>query len=150
MALAVWPVDLPQSPLFEGTEESLVDTRVGFQPDAGPSQVMSIFTRGIKKVTYGIGPLRDYHKDLLDVFVEETLVGGTQFFEWASPAWNSQLLVFKFVALPVYQLKIHRSTISEAASSENAGAGYVTWTGKIQRKWFTLFSLARFPWYPAA
>lgn len=150
MPLAVWPGALPQSPLAEGTEESLVDTRIGFQPDAGPSQVMSIFTRGVKTVTYGIGPLRDYQKDVLDNFVETTLVGGTQFFEWASPAWNNAVFVFRFLTLPTYPLKIPRAVVEAAGSSENAGPGYATWTGKIQRTFFSAFSLARFPWYPAA
>ena len=151
MPLAVFPASLPQSLLVEGTSEQSQDQRVRFQPDAGPAIVTNLFTKPAKTLQARLGPLRDYQKDLLDVFVETTLAGGTQPFEWTSPGWDGSVgdtFTFRFVSLPTYDLLFGRRFIVEAGVSENAGPGYPTWT-QTQRMWFASFTLERLPWFPA-
>jgi hypothetical protein len=152
MALDQWPAGLPQSLLFAGTTEQSQDGRVRFQPDAGPAIVTNLFTRAAKIVQARLGPLRDYQKDLLDVFVETTLSGGVEPFEWASPGWDGSAgdtFTFRFVSLPTYELLMPRSTLTEAVGDVSpAGPGYVTWT-TTQRRWIASFALERLPWFPA-
>jgi hypothetical protein len=147
--VAVWLPQLPQSPLLEGTSEQGQDQTVSFPPDAGPGIVWGAFTKPVKVASYGLAPLRDYQRDLLDNWIEVTLVGNTQPFDWTSAAWSGATFRFRLVGLPKYDLLLPVSVVAEAASSESpVAAGYPTYTGKLQRKWRASITLARFPWYP--
>lgn len=134
MANALWPADLPQSlPLLAPIEP--VDRRGRFEPDAGPAQVWALETEPVELVAVEQKPMlmTSYQRGVLVAFVRDTLIGGSQPFDWTEPWPGAGLLTFRFSRLPRYLPTV-------PAREMNGRAEQITYDVTFTLEWF--------PWLP--
>lgn len=96
MALATWPITLPQVVDHEGFEHSFSVSSRRTEMDSGVPFQRPLYTFVPPKFTGQI--LLDYSQlETLRVFWEDTLAFGTQKFNWVNPL-NDQPAVCRFVS----------------------------------------------------
>ncbi|MCI0557370.1 MAG: hypothetical protein MN733_02665, partial [Nitrososphaera sp.] len=94
--LAVWPAELPQSPLLEGLSFGRVNNKVTFIVEGGnESKERKRFT-GKRRVIPVQLLLTQEQKDIFDTFYDTTLDDGVQFFTWKDFETGDVNVTYKF------------------------------------------------------
>lgn len=138
MADAVWPADLPQAlPLLAQIQP--VDRRGMFEPDAGPAQIWALDNQPVEIIHVQQRPmvLSSFQRGVLVAFTRDTLLGGTQAFDWVDPWPLAGTMTFRFAkgGLPIYLPTVPARD----------------WGGRVlQITYDTTFTLEWFPWFPAS
>lgn len=73
-----------------------VDTRSGFQPDAGPAIIWATVTEDPFLIPVSNRQLYTYQKDILQLFGTTDLVGWVLPFDWVDPWPGAGTLTFRF------------------------------------------------------
>ncbi len=84
----VWPLSLPQVPLFEGHGVKIGDNAVRFKPDVGPSFGRVRTTRRTDTVTYVFRMTEQQH-NAFDQFYTVEIADGTVAFQFYDPLKNA-------------------------------------------------------------
>lgn len=102
----VWPSGIAGE-MFDGLTDSLQDTRVRTQMDAGPPKMRRRFTAPMRTLTI---PFRmtGAERDTFDTFFQTTLVQGTLTFDWEEPL-NDATVSYQFVSVPIFALSVGNS-----------------------------------------
>ena len=96
----VWPVSLPQEPLFEGNIEQAPNVTLRTQMDDGPPKMRQRSTAGYYKCTYVFNMTTAQVATLL-TFYNTTVEGGAVYWEWTHPR-TSSTENWRFTAPPSY------------------------------------------------
>lgn len=132
---AIYPAALPQS-LPLGTPIEPVDTRVTFQSDAGPGQIMPLMTEEPFTLTVSERYLlTSYQRGVLQAFGVTTLVGWALPFDWVDPWPGAGTLSFRWLAKPSY-------TPIASAATRAGRPEQVLYRASFRLEWR--------PWYPPA
>jgi hypothetical protein len=99
MSIPVWPDTLPQQLLVDGYSQSLADTTIKSEMDAGPAKVRRRYTAGVEPVS-GMMLLTETQLGTLRTFYEDTLLGGSLRFSWTKPPAHSTACEMRFTAPP--------------------------------------------------
>jgi len=84
MANIVWPEELPQTPLYDGYQETFPNMVLRTQMDAGLPKMRRRFTAAPRPMKFQLS-LTNEQAALLDEFFTSTCRGGSERFEWAHP-----------------------------------------------------------------
>lgn len=106
-SLIIWPLDLPQAGLVDGTSETFAELAVRFQTDTGPAQVRrrsSTNTRSISMRMF----LTPAQYALLEEFWHETIGGGAEPFAWVHPITGDSV-DYRMVAPPQLEMVTPRT-----------------------------------------
>lgn len=99
----VWPPTLPQDVFAEGYDETLPNTMLRTQMDAGPAKTRRRSTAGVRPLTVTIELNRTLGEDAaFDEFFTDTLGGGTLSFDWTHPR-TLATVTMRFTAPPHLQ-----------------------------------------------
>ncbi len=88
--VAVWPADLPQSPLVGGFQETLPQLGIRTTMDLGPAKTRRRYTAGVTRWAIAFRFSETNRRSFL-VFWKDTLEGGTQPFILPHPLTAEQL-----------------------------------------------------------
>lgn len=84
MSAIIWPPSLPQAPLISGYDETLPDTLLRTQMDAGAAKVRRRFTAAVSPMTC-VFNMTEAQTEILDAFYNETIQGGALRFDMTHP-----------------------------------------------------------------
>ncbi|MEY2653820.1 MAG: hypothetical protein RLZZ524_848 [Pseudomonadota bacterium] len=96
--MASWPVSLPQALLQSGFGETLPDTALRTEMDAGPAKLRRRTSAAVRPVSGALLLTASQAADL-ETFYVDTLEGGTLDFTWTDPRTESAC-TFRFTAPP--------------------------------------------------
>lgn len=99
--MAVWPVSLPTSFLFQGYSEQPQDNVLRFQPEVGPPKMRRRATAAARVID-GTLILKQTLRAVLDDFYTTTLTHGADTFNWKDPGNGPG--TYAFNAPPSYSL----------------------------------------------
>lgn len=101
MANPTWPATLPQVLLLEGMQEQSPNVTVRTSMDAGPAKVRRRFSAGVRNFQ-GRLVLTTEQVETLDVFHQETLLGGAVAFDWTHPR-KGTAVAMRIIEPPAYR-----------------------------------------------
>ena len=96
--MASWPVTLPQYVLREGLGETLPDTALRTEMDAGPAKLRRRTSAAVRPISAAVNLSTSQAADL-ETFYVDTLEGGTLPFDMADPRTGTTYS-FRFTAPP--------------------------------------------------
>lgn len=87
MAVYVWPLSLPQSPIANGYKEDMPSNLIRSDAEYGPAKVRR--RGGAKPVTVSASYILSTEEvEILDNFVYESIGGGAICFDWPRPRFS--------------------------------------------------------------
>jgi len=96
MAISVWPVSLPQSPLVMAYEETLARRVLRTPMSAGPAKVRRLVSHAPVKINVNVN-LNGTQLGTFEEFYDTTLLGGTLRFEFPDPRDSSTTVEARIV-----------------------------------------------------
>lgn len=103
--MVTWPAALPQVAPIAGYQETLPDTSLRTQMDAGPARMRRRFTAAVRPITINF-ILSDEQLETFHDFYVTTLAGGSLPFDWVHPRHAADLpqafFQFRIVRPPTY------------------------------------------------
>lgn len=99
MADYTWPVTLPQNFLVSGYRETLPNTAIRTDMDAGPAKIRQRVTSNVRPVS-GSMVMTETQLTTFESFFNTTIVGGTLRFNYTHPRLGAVEL--RFVSSPSY------------------------------------------------
>ncbi len=99
--MVAWPVDLPQSPLFNGYKRREAETAIETQMDAGVPKSRQRFTAASEPLTWPT-LFTDTQRDSFETFYKTTIRGGALSFDITLPDVSGTSSV-RIVDPPTYQ-----------------------------------------------
>jgi len=116
MADADWPETLPQFVLQQGLSETLPDTTVASEMDAGPAKIRRRHSAGVENISCVVALKKDGVTDQVQIlkdFYNNTLAGGSLPFDWIHPS-SQAAVTFRFKPKKPPQIRLIRGTIWHA------------------------------------
>lgn len=96
--MPVWPVTLPDKPLYDGYAEQPPDNRLRTQMDVGPPKQRRRATAGVRKIQCQFR-LTKAQTEILDNFYDVICASGSLTFDWTHPRTGAAV-VFTFGKTP--------------------------------------------------
>lgn len=94
--VAVYPAELPQSPLLDGLEFTREPNSINFEVEVGEGKGRRRFTGQRRTFPFQI-IVTQAQREIWDTFYDDTLADGTQLFFWTDPYTGETGVTFKFV-----------------------------------------------------